>query len=73
MESTENPEPQEQPKKHACTRPCCQCKPVRLLRNACLENNGGDESKCIDFVNAFKTCIAAKRAEAAALQAQTRL
>ena len=40
---------------------CCQCRPVRILRNQCLENNNQDESKCMDFINAFKECVAAKK------------
>lgn len=66
----------EEQKKSGCNRPCCQCKPVRLLRNKCIENNNGEEAPCIDFVNAFKTCVAAKKAEAAArasAQSQTML
>ena len=53
----------EAPKKRACAGGCCQCRPVRILRNNCLENNNGEEEACIDFINAFKACVAAKRAE----------
>ena len=53
-----------QKKKGGCSRPCCQCKPVRILRNQCIENNNGNEEPCIDFINAFKACVAAKKAEA---------
>ena len=52
----------------------CMCKPVKMLRNKCIENNNGDETPCIDFVNAFKACVVAKKAKNAALaqaQAQT--
>ena len=57
-------------KKHSCNRPCCQCKPIRIMRNQCLANNPDDESACQDFINAFKLCIETRKAEAAAKKAQ---
>lgn len=59
----------DKPKK-VCMGGCCQCRPVRILRNKCLENNNGDETACLDFINAFKMCVTTKRAEAAARRAQ---
>lgn len=54
----------EETKKKSCTKPCCQCKPVRIMRNQCLENNNGNEEPCIAFIEAFKHCVAQKKQEA---------
>ena len=50
-------QPVEQNKGDCGTRPACQCKPIKILRNNCIENNNGNEEPCMDFVNAFKACV----------------
>ena len=65
MESQQPAVVEPQPKKQ-CNKPCCQCKPVRILRNNCLAQN--PEEKCIDFVNAYKNCIEAKKMEMAMMK-----
>jgi len=49
-------------KPHTCTKPCCQCKAIRIMRNQCLDKN--KEEDCIEFVNGFKNCVEAKKLEA---------
>ena len=63
---TSNSDNTTKPKGGCGSRPCCQCKPIRIMRNRCIENNNGEEAPCIDFINAFKACVAAKKAQAAA-------
>ena len=57
---------QDKSKPHTYTKPCCQCKAIRIMRNQCLEKN--KEEDCIEFINGFKTCVEAKKLEQQALK-----
>jgi hypothetical protein len=46
---------------HNCAKPACKCKPIRILRDQCLQGN--PEDKCQDWVNAFKQCVEEKKRE----------
>mmetsp|Transcript_7406 Transcript_7406/g.12507 ORF Transcript_7406/g.12507 Transcript_7406/m.12507 type:complete len:84 (+) Transcript_7406:39-290(+) len=51
-------------KKSSCKRPCCQCKPARIMRDNCIKSNeANSEEVCKPFIDAFKMCIQVKREE----------
>ncbi len=60
------------PKKHTCQRPCCQCKPTRVMKNNCMKANQDREDAealCLPFITAHQQCISVKRAEIEAKKA----
>ena len=52
---------------HKCAGVCCACRPIRVMRDNCLKNN--TEEHCLSFVDGFKQCVAAKKAEVEARKA----
>jgi hypothetical protein len=52
---------------HVCGGVCCACRPIRVMRDNCLKNN--TEDSCGSFVDGFKQCVAAKKAEIEARKA----
>ena len=55
---------------HKCAGVCCACRPIRVMRDNCIKNNPENGEACQSFVDAFKACVEAKKADIAANKAR---